>query len=88
MAKKIFFYGDAEIKKHGGLSGLKEFARGKRYQLREAALSTVDGDVEEADEYLGAVPEHYKQASEDKAVEDAAKATEGAKSGEGKDPTA
>lgn len=61
MEKVIYFYGSAEVKKHGGLEGLKNYARKNRYQLRDADLYTVDGEVEAADEYKGAVPDHYKE---------------------------
>lgn len=61
MKKVIYFYGSAEVKKHGGLEGLKNYARKNRYQLRDADLYTVDGEVEKADEYKGAVPDHYKE---------------------------
>lgn len=61
MKKVIYFYGPAEVKKHGGLEGLKNYARKNRYQLRDADLYTVDGEVEKADEYKGAVPDHYKE---------------------------
>lgn len=61
MEKVIYFYGSAEVKKHGGLEGLKNYARKNRYQLRDADLYTVDGEVEKADEYKGAVPDHYKE---------------------------
>ena len=61
MKKIIYFYGPAEIKNHGGLEGVKDYARKNRYQLRDASLYTVDGEVEKADEYKGAVPDHYKE---------------------------
>ena len=61
MEKVIYFYGSAEVKKHGGLEGLKNYARKNRYQLRDADLYAVDGEVEKADEYKGAVPDHYKE---------------------------
>lgn len=61
MKKVIYFYGPAEVKKHGGLEGLKNYARKNRYQLRDADLYAVDGEVEKADEYKGAVPDHYKE---------------------------
>ena len=61
MEKVIYFYGSAEVKKHGGLEGLKDYARKNRYQLRDADLYAVDGEVEKADEYKGAVPDHYKE---------------------------
>ena len=61
MEKVIYFYGPAEVKKHGGLEGLKNYARKNRYQLRDADLYAVDGEVEKADEYKGADPDHYKQ---------------------------
>ena len=61
MEKVIYFYGPAEVKKHGGLEGLKNYARKNRYQLRDADLYAVDGEVEKADEYKGAVPDHYKE---------------------------
>lgn len=61
MKKVIYFYGSAEVKKHDGLEGLKNYARKNRYQLRDADLYTVDGEVEKADEYKGAVPDHYKE---------------------------
>lgn len=62
MKKVIYFYDDALVKKHGGFAELKAFARSKRYQLRDASLSTNDGVVEQADEYKGAVPSHYEVA--------------------------
>lgn len=61
MKKIIYFYGPAEVKKHGGLEGLKDYARKNRYQLRDASLYAIEGDVEAADEYKGAVPDHYKE---------------------------
>ena len=61
MEKVIYFYGSADVKKHGGLEGLKNYARKNRYQLRDADLYAVDGEVEKADEYKGAVPDHYKE---------------------------
>lgn len=61
MKKVIYFYGPAEVKKHGGLEGLKNYARKNRYQLRDADLYAVEGEVEKADEYKGAVPDHYKE---------------------------
>ena len=61
MKKVIYFYGSAEANKHGGLEGLKNYARKNRYQLRDADLCAVDGEVEKADEYKGAVPDHYKE---------------------------
>ena len=61
MKKVIYFYGPAEVKKHGGLEGLKNYARKNRYQLRDVDLYTVDGEVEKADEYKGAVPDNYKE---------------------------
>ena len=61
MEKVIYFYGSAEVKKHGGLEGLKNYARKNRYRLRDADLYAVDGEVEKADEYKGAVPDHYKE---------------------------
>ena len=61
MKKVIYFYDLAKVKKHGGLEGLKNYARENRYQLRDADLYTVDGEVEKADEYKGAVPDHYKE---------------------------
>ena len=61
MEKVIYFYGSAEVRIHGGLEGLKNYARKNRYQLRDADLYAVDGEVEKADEYKGAVPDHYKE---------------------------
>ena len=61
MEKVIYFYGSAEVRIHGGLEGLKNYARENRYQLRDADLYTVGGEVEKADEYKGAVPDHYKE---------------------------
>ena len=61
MEKVIYFYGSAEVKKHGGLEGLKNYAHKNRYQLRDADMYAVDGEVEKADEYKGAVPDHYKE---------------------------
>ena len=61
MGKVIYFYGSAEVKKHGGLDGLRDYAHKNRYQLRDADLYAVDGEVEKADEYKGAVPDHYKE---------------------------
>lgn len=61
MEKVIYFYGSAEVMEHGGLEGLKNYARENRYQLRDADLYTVGGEVEKADEYKGAVPDHYKE---------------------------
>ena len=61
MKKIIYFYGPAEVKKHGGLEGLKNYARKNRYQLRDASLYAVEGEVEKADEYKGDVPDHYKE---------------------------
>ena len=60
MKKIIYFYGPAEVKKHGGLEGLKNYARKNRYQLRDASLYAVEGQIEKADEYKGDVPDHYK----------------------------
>ena len=77
MKKIIYFYGPAEVKKHGGLEGLKDYARKNRYQLRDASLYAVEGDVEAADEYKGDVPDHYKEH---------VNASEG--TGEGSDKTA
>lgn len=61
MKKTIYFYGPAEVKKHGGLEGLKDYARKNRYQLRDASLCAVEGQIEKADEYKGDVPDHYKE---------------------------
>ena len=61
MKKIIYFYGPAEVKKHGDLESLKDYARKNRYQLRDASLYAIEGDVEAADEYKGAVPDHYKK---------------------------
>ena len=61
MKKIIYFYGPAEVKKHGGLEGLKDYARKNRYQLRDSSLYAVEGSVEAADEYKGNVPDHYKE---------------------------
>ena len=61
MGKVIYFYGSAEVKKHGGLEGLKNYARKNRYQLRDASLYAVEGQIEKADEYKGDVPDHYKE---------------------------
>ena len=61
MKKIIYFYGPAEVKKHGGLEGLKNYARKNRYQLRDASLYAVEGQIEKADEYKGDVPDHYKE---------------------------
>ena len=51
MKKIIYFYGPAEVKKHGGLEGLKNYARKNRYQLRDASLYAVEGQIEKADEF-------------------------------------
>lgn len=77
MEKVIYFYGSAEVKKHGGLEGLKNYARKNRYQLRDASLYAVEGQIEKADEYKGDVPDHYKEH---------VNASEG--TGEGSDKTA
>lgn len=61
MKKVIYFYGTAEVKKHGGLEGLKNYARKNRYQLRDASLYAVEGQIEKADEYKGDVPDNYKE---------------------------
>lgn len=61
MKKVIYFYGPAEVKKHGGLEGLKNYARKNRYQLRDASLYAVEGQIEKADEYKGDVPDNYKE---------------------------
>lgn len=61
MKKIIYFYGPAEVKKHGGLEGLKNYARKNRYQLRDASLYAVEGQIEKADEYKGDVPDNYKE---------------------------
>lgn len=61
MKKIIYFYGPAEVKKHGGLEGLKNYARKNRYQLRDASLYAVEGQIEKADEYKGDVPDCYKE---------------------------
>ena len=61
MKKVIYFYGPAEVKKHGGLEGLKNYARKNRYQLRDASLYAVEGQIEKADEYKGDVPDRYKE---------------------------
>lgn len=60
MKKVIYFYGPDDIKKYKGLAGIKEFARKNRYQLRDATLSSIDGNIEKADEYKGSIPESYK----------------------------
>lgn len=61
MKKVIYFYDDKIVKKHGGMDGLKKYARTNRYLLRDVDLSTVEGHIEEADEYKGAVPKHYEE---------------------------
>ena len=61
MKKIIYFYGPAEVKKHGGLEGLKNYASKNRYQLRDASLYAVEGQIEKADEYKGDVPDNYKE---------------------------
>jgi hypothetical protein len=90
MKKVIYFYDDKIVKKHGGMDGLKKYARSNRYLLRDTDLSTVEGHIEEADEYKGALPKHYEdhlsQAAEEPA--DKPKGSDESKGTAPLDPTA